>query len=85
MALTSLIVVPMALLQLREQSGLFVAVTLTKLVLQVTLNIVLVVGFRMGARGVLLSSLIVQIVIGVWLGVTFIRRVGWAFSVPATD
>src|SRR5439155_23227124 len=59
----SLLLVPFAFLQARERSWLFVSFNAVKLVLQLSLNIGLVVGLGLGAKGVLLSSLITNAII----------------------
>lgn len=83
LAFQSLVLVPIAYLQLRDRSKLFVAVNLAKLVLQVTLNVILLIPFAMGVKGVLVSSLIAQMAMGCALAVYLVRDVGTRFSFPA--
>lgn len=83
LGLQSLILIPLAEVQLHEHSLLFVIMNAVKLVTQVTLNIVLLVHYRMEARGVLIATLIANAVIGVPLAIRFLTRVGAALSRPA--
>ena len=59
--------VPMLLLQARQQPGRFVAINLTRLVLQLGFNILFVVVLRWGPIGVLLSSTITYSALGLVL------------------
>jgi len=54
----------MTYLRLRERSGLFLAYSMGKLVLQVALNLLLVVYWREGVMGVVVSGIISSIVLG---------------------
>jgi len=54
----------MTYLRLRERSGLFLGFSMSKLVLQVALNLLLVVYWREGVMGVVLSGIISSIVLG---------------------
>ena len=80
MAFESLILVPSSLFQLRQRSGYYVGVSLVKLLLQVALNLVFLVGFEAGVSGVLLSSLISSVLVGGFLAVRVLREVGARFS-----
>lgn len=82
LAFEGLVMVPLALIQLRHRSKLFVVVHAVKLFLQLVLNIVFLIPLRMGVTGVLLSTLIANVAIGIWLGVSFVRDVSWRVSVP---
>lgn len=79
MAFESLIIVPTALYQLRNRSTAFVIVSLVRLVLQVGLNLLLLVHFRMGVTGVLLSGLITSLAVGGFLVVQVLLEVGARF------
>ncbi len=76
----SLVIVPTAYLRVRERSRLYVLVNAGKLVAQLSLNILFVVGFRLGVRGILLSDLISSVIVGTALGVMTFREVGFGFS-----
>jgi len=80
LAFESLLLVPFAYLRVRDQSVFYVAVSLAKLILQVTLNIVFVVYLSLGAKGVLLSTLAANIVTGAFLTAYLVRGVGLRFS-----
>ena len=80
MAFESLIVVPLAYLQLADRSKLFVFVQLAKLVIQASLNILLVVFVGLGVSGVLWSGLIANISIGSFLCWILIRNHGYVGS-----
>ncbi len=71
-----LILIPLAEVQLRERSRIFVATNAVKLVVQVTLNVVLLVRYHLGAEAVLIGWLVGNMVIGLPLGISFVRRVG---------
>ena len=83
LAFQSLILIPLAELQLAEQSLVFVGANMAKLVVQVTLNIVLLVQFRWAAQGVVASAMVANIVIGVPLALRFVRRIGLRVSSSA--
>ena len=76
LAFESLIIVPMAYLQIRDRSVMYVGVAAVRMVLQLSLTILFVVGMGLGAAGVLLSGFIGTVVVGVFLGVMFVRDVG---------
>lgn len=80
LAFSSLLVVPLAYLQVRERSTLYVGINIARLVLQLALNVVFVVGLRLGVKGVLLSTLIVNVVAGLGLAAFLIRDVGLSWS-----
>lgn len=77
MALESLLIVPMAFLQIAKRSRIFVAISLSKLAIQVVLNLVFIVGLGQGVAGVLLSGLIANALIGSYLISMLIREHGW--------
>jgi O-antigen/teichoic acid export membrane protein len=80
LACDSLFIVPLAFLRVRDRSRLYVGVGAAKLLLQLALNLLFVVYFRMGAKGVLLSSLAGSWLVGAGLAAWFVRTVGWSFS-----
>jgi len=83
MTFSALTIVPMSYMRLRDQSGLFVTATIVKLVIQLTLSITFVVAMRMGVKGVFTSTLIANVVVGVWLSWWTVREVGMKFSAGA--
>ncbi len=84
LAFEGLVLAPNAYLLLRDRSKLFVSVYLVKLALQLTLNIVLLIPFRMGVLGVLVSSLVTNIALGLFLSGYLLREVGSRFSTGAS-
>jgi O-antigen/teichoic acid export membrane protein len=79
----SLLLVPLAYLQVRERSQRYVVANLVKLAMQLTLNVVTIVAFGMGAKGVLVSTLIANAVVGLWLCTSTIREIGVNVSARA--
>lgn len=79
----SLITVPNALFQLQQQSLRFVGFSLLRLCLQLSLNLLLLTQFRMGVAGVLLSSVITNVLVGGFLAVRLLFVVGRTFDFTA--
>lgn len=75
-----LLIVPFAFLQVQERSTASTTISLIKLTAQLGLNILFLVVFRVGAIGILLSTLIANSVTGIILSVWTIRQVGVSFS-----
>ncbi len=71
-----LLEVPMALLRARQRSSAVVTVSLVRLALSLSLNIVLVVWLRVGVVGVLWSTAITTALISGWLFVQLLREHG---------
>jgi O-antigen/teichoic acid export membrane protein len=80
LGLESLLIVPMAYIQVRERSGLFVAINTGKLALQLSLNILFVVVMQLGVKGPLYSTLISSALVGSLVTVMLVRDVGLSFS-----
>jgi O-antigen/teichoic acid export membrane protein len=79
-AFQSLLIVPFSYLQLVQGSTTFVVLNALKLLLQVAFNVLFIVFMSMGAKGVLLSGLIANVVIGLILAVILFRSTGIGFS-----
>jgi O-antigen/teichoic acid export membrane protein len=77
-SLASLTTIPTLLLVMRQKPVVAVSASLAKLVLQLTLNILFVVGFRLGPLGVLLSTCAAGILVGGTLAVWLLKDVGAA-------
>lgn len=77
MAMTT---VPMIYLRALERPWSFIFVSLTKLLMQIGLNIYFVVELGLGPRGVIYSTLITGTVVGGGLCVWALRRTGWTPS-----
>ena len=76
----SLLVVPLAYLQVRERAGLFVAINAGKLLVQLTLNIVFLVVMGIGVKGPLYSNLIASVLVGIVVTSLLLRDVGISLS-----
>lgn len=79
MAFEGMIIVPYGYLRLTDRSVMFVGVSLGRLALHVSLNLLFLVGFDMGVLGVLLGSAISNTLIGFLLSFSLLRSVGKAF------
>lgn len=62
--LGALAAVPLLRMQMERRAILYSLTTLGKIVLQLSLNILFLIGFRWGVRGILLSNMITSVVIG---------------------
>jgi len=80
LAFQSLLLVPMAYFQVRERSHHYVLANTVKMVIQLSLNIVTVVGLHMGARGVLIATLVGNAVVGTWLAGWMLKELGFVLS-----
>lgn len=67
-------------LRIQERPGLFLAINLIKLALQLCLNIVFVVVLEMGVMGIAFSLVISTLIISLVLSVYLIRSVGLGFD-----
>lgn len=74
------IYVPLAYIRTQQKSVFFVVVSSVKMVLQLGLNILLVVYWEMGVLGVLYSTLLSSLLIGVWLSLYTFSRVKLHFD-----
>lgn len=83
LAFQSLLIAPLAYVRVRQQPVTFVAASLAKLSLALAFNIYFVVHLRLGAKGVLLSSLVSTAAVGSLLGMYVLRQVGlrWSSSI----
>lgn len=80
LALNSLTLIPLIELQLRVRSISLVGANLAKLGVQLGLNILLLVRYHLGIRGVLLATLAANIAVGTPLAFRFLRRIGVTFD-----
>ena len=74
----------MTYLRLRERSGLFVIFSVAKLILQLALNLLLVVYWREGVLGVVLSAVISSVVLGIGSAVYVAAHEAPAFNWQVT-
>jgi O-antigen/teichoic acid export membrane protein len=72
--------VPMAFLQIKQRALPYSAILLSKLVMQVIFNLLFLVHFGMGVASILLSTMIVNIVLGVGLSIYLLSVTGIRFS-----
>lgn len=69
--------VPLLYVQTLHRAEFFVRVTLLKLVLQLSLNILFVVGFKWGATGIITSTAIANGIVGVCLVIWLFRQIAF--------
>src|SRR3990172_11798123 len=72
--------IPFALIRLKENSLLFILTNVSKLIIQLSLNIYFVMILKLGVAGILYSSLIAYLLISSFLIFYTVRSVGFAFS-----
>ncbi len=72
--------IPLTVLRIEEKSILYVCISLTKLLLTLSLNILFIVYLHMGVMGILISGLISTCVTGIFLMVYILRRVRLSYS-----
>lgn len=75
----TLIPLPLAMLRLDQRPVAAVTVSLVKLVLNQSLNILFVVGLAWGPRGILVATLVTNVVVGLGMGFMLLRRTGLCF------
>ena len=78
----SFLEIPLAYLRARQASTHVVGVGLVRLMLALTLNIVFLVGFRLGVAGVLYSTIIASALAAAYLITVTLRETGFTFSRP---
>lgn len=76
----SLFIVPLALARASGRSFVFVAANTVLLLLQIALNLVLLVHYRLGPAAMFLSNAIASMVVGAVLTIQVIRRIGLPYS-----
>jgi len=81
--LSSLMMVPMQMLNIDQRPGASSVVLTTKLVVQLSLNILFVVGLEAGPIGILWSTFFSSMAVGSVMTVVLLRRTGLAWSWPA--
>jgi O-antigen/teichoic acid export membrane protein len=78
--LGSLAIVPLIFMQIEKKALVFSMVSVARLVMQLSGNIIFLVVLRWGPAGILISSLIVNVVIGTATVVWMVRRIGIVVS-----
>ncbi|HYK09557.1 MAG TPA: oligosaccharide flippase family protein [Gemmatimonadales bacterium] len=74
--------IPYLFIRAEQRSVMFVTLSVVRLIIALSLNILFVVYLRMGVRGVLFSTLIAWSTVGGYLVAYTYRRVGLHFSLP---
>jgi O-antigen/teichoic acid export membrane protein/SAM-dependent methyltransferase len=80
LGLQSFVTVPLALLRLQERSVGYAGFTSGRLILQLTLNILLLAVFGLGVKGIFISTLIANATMAVALGAPFVAHIGLQIS-----
>jgi O-antigen/teichoic acid export membrane protein len=80
--LGTIIFVPTLMLQADQRPLAYISTSVAKLVLQLSLNILFLVGFHWGPRGILLSTLFSSLAVGLVMSAILLRRTGisWSWS-----
>lgn len=78
--LESMFAVPLLYAQAKQRSALFVGANAVKLLLQLLLNVLFLVVLRQGVAGVLLGTLIANLLVGGWLAHAMLRETGFRIS-----
>jgi O-antigen/teichoic acid export membrane protein len=76
----TLLTMPLNFAQTTQRAQLCLAISLTKLVTQLSLNILFIVVLHMGVAGLLLSTLVTCLVLGVGLATWLLRQTGFHFD-----
>jgi O-antigen/teichoic acid export membrane protein len=74
--------IPLSLIRAQQKSVFFTLISIAQLVMSLTLNIVFIVCYRMGIRGIIISGMISQGTVGVFLCLYTFRYSGFHFSYP---
>ncbi len=73
--------VPLSFIRAQQKSTLFTIISITQLVIGLSLNILFIVGFGWGIKGIILSGLTASLAAGLFLGIYSFRYSGFGFSV----
>lgn len=76
--------IPLTLLRIEEKSITYVTISLSKLVINLTLNILFIVKFHMGVQGILYSGLITGSLLGLTMLIVILRRLQMKLSYSFT-
>jgi O-antigen/teichoic acid export membrane protein len=72
--------IPLSFIRAQQKSVLFTVISLSRLILSLGLNILFIVGFRWGVRGIILSAAITQGINSIFLFFYTIKQTGIHFS-----
>lgn len=79
----SLAIVPLLKMQADQRATAYVAVSLAKLLLQLGLNLLFLIGLKMGPIGILWSNFASSLVVGVGMSIWMLRDTGMKVTRPA--
>lgn len=77
--------VPMLRLRIKERAGAYASVALLRLAMQLSLNILFVAVLEIGVMGMLLGTLITNVVLGLGLAIAMLRETGAAWDPDAKN
>jgi O-antigen/teichoic acid export membrane protein len=72
--------IPMTLLRIKQKSVPYLIISTCRLIINLSLNILLIAGFQMGIMGVLLSNLISSVLMGIFLLIYMLRGMKLTYS-----
>lgn len=74
--------IPLSFIRAQQKSTLFITISISQLIIALSLNILFIVGFGWGIRGIILSGIINQGIAGLLLTTYTFRYSGFHFSWP---
>jgi len=80
--LSALVWVPTLMLQVDQRPIAYVSTSIARLVLQLSLNILFLVGFGWGPLGILLGTFFANLTLALVMGTILLRRTGWSWDWP---
>lgn len=72
--------VPLSYIRAKELSVLFSSIVVSRLIIALSLNVLFVVYYRMGVKGILFSNIITSAIFGLWLMGHTLFKTAFAFS-----
>lgn len=72
--------IPMTLLRIKEKSSLYMTISLARMAIMLSLNILFIVYYGMGVMGILISSLVGSVLSGLFLTIYTLRQIKISFS-----
>lgn len=72
--------IPMTLLRIKEKSSLYMAISLARMVIMLSLNILFIVYYGMGVMGILISSLVGSSLSGLFLTIYTLKNIKVSFT-----
>lgn len=72
--------IPLQLFRIEQRSMLYTGISLLRLVIQLSLNIYFIVVAELGIAGILWSTVITNLLIGIALSISILRRIRLSFS-----